>query len=141
MPGYMYPHTHTQLCVLRHTLSHTHTPKCVCESKLSVLLSNTIHHRLLILLDHCRAFRTPRCSLKTQSEANALNPSNTHSSSHSQFPTHTLTRTLRGRPRSSGTSLVRLYKYYLNLIERKSADRGAEVWTRRALIHIGVPGN
>ncbi len=80
--------THTYVCTL--------TVVRVCESELSVLLSHTIHHKLLILLDHCRAFRTPRCSLKTQSEANAPNPPNTyaHTSSHSQF----LTRTLSQRP-------------------------------------------
>lgn len=71
------------------TCTHTHSVVCICESELSVLLSHTIHHKLLILLDHCRAFCTPRCSLKTQSEANALHPPNTHCSSHSQFLTHT----------------------------------------------------
>lgn len=62
--------------------THTHSMRTlsvvyISESELSVLLSHTIHHKLLILLDHCRAFRTPRCSLKTQSEANAPNPPNT----------------------------------------------------------------
>lgn len=70
----MHAHAHTQARVL--------TLVCVCESELSVLLSHTIHHELLILLDHCRAFRTPRYSLKTQSEANAPNPPNTHVHAH-----------------------------------------------------------
>lgn len=72
-----------------HARTHTLAVVCVCESELSVLLSHTIHHKLLILLDHCRDFRTPRCSLKTQSEANALNPPDTHTSSHSRLLTHT----------------------------------------------------
>lgn len=79
----------------RHTLARALTVACVCESELSVLLSHTIHHKLLILLDHCRAFRTPRCSLKTQSEANAPNPPNTHthaSSTLSFLLTHVHTR-------------------------------------------------
>lgn len=59
--------------VRTHSLARTRIQR-VCESELSVLLSHTIHHEPLILLDHCRAFRTPRCSLKTQSEANAPQP-------------------------------------------------------------------
>lgn len=92
-----------------------------------MLLSHTIHHELLILLDHCRAFRTPRCSLKTQSEANAPNPPNTHIYAHklslSVSYSHTLTETPRGQPRSWGTSPVRLYKCSLNLIDGSCMDQ------------------
>lgn len=115
----------------RRTFTHTHmhalTVVCVCESELSVLLSHTIHHKLLILLDHCRAFRTPRCSLKTQSEANAPNPPNTHT--HTQALTfsfllaHTLTATLRGQKWSWGTPPVQLYKRCLNVIDRSCMDQ------------------
>lgn len=118
MEAYMRAHTPGALAVV-----------CVCESELSVPLSHTIHHKLLILLDHCRAFRTPRCSLKTQSEANAPNPSNRHTHTHthgfslSVSYSHTLTETLRGQQWSWGTLAVWLYKCCLDLIDRSCMDQ------------------
>lgn len=109
--------------------THTHIMRtlsvvCISESELSVLLSHTIHHKLLILLDHCRAFRTPRCSLKTQSEANAPNPPNTQTRvlSLSVSYSHTLTETLRGQQWSWGTPPAQLYKCGSNLIDRRGTN-------------------
>lgn len=86
-----------------HTHMHTLTVVCICESELSVLLSHTIHHKLLILLDHCGAFRTPRCSLKTQSEANAPNLSEAHTQARALTLSFQLACTHKG---PEGTAMV-----------------------------------
>lgn len=86
-----------------HTHMHTLTVVCICESELSVLLSHTIHHKLLILLDHCGAFRTPRCSLKTQSEANAPNLPEAHTQAQALTLSFQLACTHKG---PEGTAMV-----------------------------------
>lgn len=77
------PNTHERRARV-HTSAHT----CVCESELSVLLSHTIHHRLLILLDHCRAFRThtPLWKLNQRLMPPTLP---THNLTHTRSHTHT----------------------------------------------------